>query len=114
MKMTTAKWMAAVLVAGLLAFVGCGKSSSTGGSVDQVRMDFPKFKEAFPSPTPAQQSHIEKLGNAVRYRLYPDALDALGALDGDSSLTEPQKKAVAAMIEVIKKSMANSATPPAQ
>jgi hypothetical protein len=114
MKMTMTKWISAVLVTGLLAFVGCGKGQSQGGSVDQVRMDFPKFKEAFPSPTPTQDAAIQKLGNAVRYRLYPDALDALAALDGDSTLTEPQKKAVADMIEVIKKSSANAAAPPAQ
>jgi hypothetical protein len=114
MKMTTTKWISVVLAAGLLALVGCGKSKATGGSVDPVRMDFPKFQQAFPSPTPAQESNIQKVGNAVRYRLYQDALDALGALDSDTSLTEPQKKAVADMIEVIKKSMANAAAPPAQ
>lgn len=112
MKMTTTKWISAFLVAGLLAFVGCGKSQPHGGSVDQVRMDFPKFKEAFPSPTPTQDAAIQKLGNAVRYRIYPEALDALAALDGDSALTEPQKKAVADMIEAIKKQMANAPAPP--
>jgi len=77
-------------------------------------MDIPKFQAAFPSPTPAQQSNIDKMRMAVRYSTYPEALAALDNLAGDAALTEPQKKAVADLIESIKQTQAKKAAAPAQ
>jgi hypothetical protein len=74
-------------------------------------MDLAKFTQAFPSPTPEQQGTLSKVANGVRYRLYPEALTALEALASDTSLTEPQKKAVADMTAGITQAMTNA--PPA-
>jgi hypothetical protein len=103
-----------VLLAGGLAFAGCGKPASTQVQGTITAMDLPKFQEAFPSPTPAQQSSIDKVRMGVRYGMYPDALAALDKLASDTSLTEPQKKAVSDVIEGIKQTLAKTATAPAK
>ena len=99
------------ILVGVLAFAGCGKSAKSTAQGDTVRMDLPKFTQAFPSPTPEQQGNLAKVASGVRYRLYPEALAALEALDGDTTLTEPQKKAVGDMIQGITQTMTNA--PPA-
>ena len=110
MTMKTTYWMSGLIVAGLLAFAGCGKSSqSTTASGPQI--DLAKFTQAFPTPTPDQQKNLFKVSQGIRYRRYPDALAGLEGLDGDASLTEPQKKAVADMVAGIQQAMTN--TPPA-
>ena len=102
------------LLAGVLAFAGCGKSAQNTAPGDTVRMDLAKFTQAFPSPTPEQQGTLSKVANGVRYRLYPEALTALEALASDTSLTEPQKKAVADMIAGITQAMTNAPPAPTQ
>ena len=103
-----------VLLAGGLAFAGCGKPASTQVQGTVAAMDIPKFQQAFPSPTPAQQSNIDKVRMGVRYGTYPDVLAALDKLASDPSLTEPQKKAVSDLIEGVKQTLAKTATAPAK
>ena len=103
-----------VLLAGGLALAGCGKPASTQVQGTIAAMDIPKFQQAFPSPTPAQQSSIDKVRMGVRYGTYPDALAALDKLASDPSLTEPQKKAVSDLIEGVKQTLAKAATTPAK
>jgi hypothetical protein len=103
-------WISGLLLVGVLAFAGCGKSNKStaqGGA----SMDLAKFTQAFPSPTPEQGASVAKVSNSIRYRLYPAALEALDGLAGDASLTEPQKKAVPDMIAGIQQAITN--TPPA-
>jgi len=113
MKNTT-NYLLMVLLAGGLAFAGCGKPASTQVQGTIAAMDVPKFQEAFPSPTPAQQSSIDKVRMGVRYGTYPDVLAALDKLASDPSLTEPQKKAVSDLIEGVKQTLAKAATAPAK
>jgi hypothetical protein len=105
-----------VLLAGALAFAGCGKSGSDNGTAQHLAatIDVAKFQQAFPSPTPEQQSTLTKVMTGVRYRQYPDALTALEKLASDPSLTEPQKKAVSDMIEGVKQASAKTPPAPAQ
>src|ERR1035437_26208 len=103
-----------VLLPGGLALAGCGKPASTQVQGTIAAMDIPKFQQAFPSPTPAQQSSIDKVRMGVRYGTYPDALAAFDKLASDPSLTEPQKKAVSDLIEGVKQTLAKAATTPAK
>ena len=114
MTIKTSNWITGLLLAGALAFAGCGKSAQSPAPGDTVRMDLAKFTQAFPSPTPEQQGPISKVSNGIRYRLYPEALTALEGLAGDTSLTEPQKKAVADMIAGITQALTNAPPAPAQ
>lgn len=114
MKLITTKWVSAVLAIGLLAFAGCGKSDKDSAKTGAAKIDLPKFQQTFPSPTPAQQSCLEKVTSGVRYRLYPQALASLETLASDPAITEPQKKAVADLVEGIKQAMASTPAAPAQ
>ena len=97
-----------------MAFAGCGKSGKGNTQAGAAGMDVMKFREAFPSPTPEQQQNIIKVTQNVRYRLFPDALEALDKLNADASLTEAQKKAVNDMLEGIKQAMTNAPAAPSQ
>ena len=108
MAIKTTNWIAGFVLAGLLAFAGCGKSGKSTAQGIPATIDLAKFTQAFPSPAPKQQSHIAKVIHGVRYGLYPDALAALDKLASDSALTEPQKQAVNNMIGGIKQAIARS------
>jgi hypothetical protein len=103
-----------VFAAGALALAGCGKSEKASTQQPSAAMDFTKFRQAFPTPTPEQNQAIAKVSQAIRYRLYPEVLLALDQLSSDASLTDAQKKAVSGFIEGIKQTMANAPTAPAQ
>jgi hypothetical protein len=112
--MKTTNSLLVILVACLLALVGCGKSNKGSDQSDTAGINLPKLQEAFPSPTPEQQSAIAKVFEGTRYGLYPQALAALDKLAADPKLTEPQKKAVNDLIQGIKQTMAKAPAPPAQ
>jgi hypothetical protein len=114
MTMKTTCWVSGILVAGLLAFAGCGKSDKAGAQQSSPAMDFTKFRTEFPSPTPEQQQVIAKVSQGIRYRLYPDALAALAQLSGDASLTEAQKKAVGDLAAGLSQMMTNAPAAPTQ
>lgn len=105
-------WLPGIVVIGLLAFAGCGKSNTTPAETIPATMNLTKFRQAFPSPTPQQQANVEAVYQNVRYGLYPDALTAIQKLAGDPSLSEPQKQAVSDMVAGIKGAMTNSAARP--
>jgi hypothetical protein len=112
--MKTMNWVSGILVVGLLAFAGCGKSDTGSYQSIPAAMDITKFRAAFPSPTPEQRDNFAKACDGVRYGLYPNALAALDKLSNDASLTDAQKKAVADLTEGIKQTMAKAAAPPKQ
>ena len=114
MAMKTMNWFAGLLLAGLFACAGCGKSDKGNAQSIPASMDLAKFSQAFTSPTPEQQNCLAKVKEGVRYQLYPKAMEGLDALVGDATLTEPQKKAVNDMIQGVKAAIAKSATGPAQ
>lgn len=103
-----------ILLAGVLALVGCGKSGKNTAQSVPGAMDLPKFQQAFASGTPDQQTSVTKVNSSVRYGLYPDALAALDKLTSDPALTEPQKQAVNDMIQGIKQAIAKSPAAPPQ
>jgi hypothetical protein len=108
----TPNCLLAALLAGTLAFVGCGKSNTGTVQGTPPPVDMPKFVQAFPTPTPDQQANLSKMQLAVRYGQYPEALVALDKLAQDASLTEPQKKAVNDLIEGLKQKLATVPTAP--
>lgn len=110
----TTNWIAGLLLVGMVAFAGCGKSAKSSAQADTVRMDQAKFAQAFPTPTFEQQGNLAKVSEGVRYRIYPNALAALDVLASDTSLTEPQKKAVADMIAGVQQAMTNAPAAPGQ
>ena len=114
MNMKTMYWVSGIIVAGLLAFAGCGKSDKAGAQRVTTGIDIQKFRQAFPTPTPEQQQNIAKVSQGIRYRLYPAALESLSQLSADASLTDAQKKAVSDLAEGIKQAVANTPAAPAQ
>ena len=101
-----------ILMAGVLALVGCGKAARNPAEGVPGMMDLPKFQQAFASATPDQRDSVANVSKGVRYGLYPDALAALEKLAGDATLTEPQKQAVNNMIQGIKQAAAKPPAPP--
>jgi hypothetical protein len=114
MTIKTTHWLPSLLLVGVLALAGCGKSGNSTPQRVPVAVDIQKFRQVFASPTPDQQASIEKVANSIRYGLYPDALAASEKLGSDPALTEPQKQAVTSMIEGIKQAMAKSPAVPPQ
>jgi hypothetical protein len=110
----TTYWVSGILMAGLLAFAACSKSEKAGAQQPSAAMDFTKFRQAFPTPTPEQQQVIAKVSQAIRYRLYPDAVAALAQLSGDASLTDAQKKAVNDLAAGLSQMMTNAPAAPTQ
>jgi hypothetical protein len=110
----TTYWVSGIVVAGLLAFAGCGKSDKAAAQPTSAAMEFTKFRQAFPAPTPEQQQAIAKVSQGIRYRLYPDAIAALAPLSGDASLTDAQKKAVDDLAAGLNQMMTNAPAAPTQ
>ena len=114
MAIKTTHWLPSLLLVGLLALVGCGKSGQSTAQSIPSAMDLPKFQQAFASGTPDQQANATKVTRSIRYNLYPDALAALDKLTSDPALTEPQKQAVSNVLQGIKQAMAKAPAAPPQ
>jgi len=112
--MKTTVFLIGLIAAGALALAGCGKSDKAGAQQPSAAMDFTKFRQAFPTPTPEQNQVIAKVSLGIRYRLYPDALAALAQLSGDASLTDAQKKAVSDLAAGLSQMMTNAPAAPTQ
>ena len=102
------------LVAAPLFLVGCSKSDKTPPplQMEGVQIDLPKFNEAFAEASIETKRNATEVGFNLRYQKYEQALMSLDKLSNDTSLTEPQKKAVATLIEQVKK-LASAAPAPA-
>jgi hypothetical protein len=103
-----------VLLAGVVALAGCGKSDKTPAQTAPGMMDLPKFQEAFVSATPDQRTSVAAAANGIRYGRYPEALTALANLDSDPALTPPQKQAISNLLEGIKQASAKAPAAPPQ
>jgi hypothetical protein len=112
--MKTTVFLIGLFAAGALTLAGCGKSEKAGAQQPSAAMDFTKFRQAFPAPTPEQNQVIAKVSQGIRYRLYPDALAALAQLSGDASLTDAQKKAVSDLAAGLSQMMTNAPAAPTQ
>jgi len=99
----------AILAIGL-ALTGCKKKDTSGGASDNPMGALIKMQQAiYPAP-PEVQASMEKVAFGIRYRQYETAMPELDKIAANPSLTDPQKKAVNATIESLKKAMA--APPP--
>ena len=94
-------------VAGLLFTVGagCKKAEQAPPPVQQngVTIDAHKLQAEFASSTsPEVRQNLQKFTMSLRYKSYMDAMMALDKIAADPSLTEPQKKLAADVMEQLK------------
>jgi len=108
MKPTT--WICGVLLAGLMAVVGCSKSGTPPPpSANGVTIDTPKLYQAFGSNTDkAIQANLEQVAFGLRYSDYMKCLAALDQLANNPNVTPDQKKVVNQVIEQIKQVMSKA------
>src|SRR5712691_12731821 len=97
--------MFGVLVAGLLAFTGCGKNElkyKTAYEIRGVKVDMPKLEQAFAGAGNDLQAAVVQTTSNIRYGQYVEALVSLDKLVNNPSLNDAQKKVVNEVIEEMK------------
>jgi hypothetical protein len=105
-------YLLVILIAGMLASAGCGKSSKPAGPVRTPGVvDISDVQLAFPAPPPEVASSLDKMRFSLRYRQFDVALVELDKLAHLPNLTEPQKKAIDEAIEQVKQAIALPAKP---
>ena len=114
--MKTTNWILGVLAAGLLAWAGCGQTQKAPPPmvINGVKVDMPKFNQAFITANPEQQRSLGKASMAIRYGQYAEAVAELEKLANNASLTEPQKKVTNEVIEQLKQVINQAPAKPAQ
>lgn len=116
--MKTKLWVSAFLMAAvLLGAPGCGKKETAAAApqANGVTVDMPKLRTAFQNCTPEIKQVLDKVSYSFRYGDHMAMLVELDKLASDPAVTEPQKKAVAELIEQVKQVMNKAAAPkPAQ
>src|ERR1035438_600306 len=96
-----------ILMAGVLAQAGCGKSGKAAAPTHPPgTVDFSDLQKAFPAPTPEISSSLDKARFSARYRQYDIVLVELDKLTHIPNLTDPQKKAIDDEIEQVKQAIA--------
>jgi hypothetical protein len=99
--------------ASALLLVGCGKAKAPPPpEYNQVTVDLPKLVQTFAGAAPEAQQSVSMVQRNLRYGDYTKALMSLDELANNASITEPQKKVVAEVIEQVKK-VINQAAPAA-
>lgn len=108
-------WMAVVLAAGMLTFVGCKRQEKLPDSqeVAGVSVDLPKLQKAFEGAKPEILDQVTQVSFGLRYGDYMKSLAALDKLSSDTTITEAQKKVITDVIEQVKKVMAQAPAPAA-
>jgi hypothetical protein len=115
MKLTN--YLLIIVMAGILALAGCGKSNSTAKTPRQPGIvDLQDLVKAFPSPSPEVKASLDKLPFAVagRVRQFDVALAELEKLAQTPNLTAPQQAAIADAIDQVKQAIALRASRPAK
>jgi hypothetical protein len=114
--MKTTHWISGALAAGLLAVAGCGQSQKAPqpSIINGVKVDLPKFRQAFETASPDLQSSLTKVTMAFRYGQYSEAVAELEKVASNASLTEPQKKATAELLAQLKQLASQAPAKPAQ
>ena len=108
--MKTSHCMTGLLLAGLLAFAGCGKSEKPAPVESSVQIiDATSFRPAFESASPQIKALVNDTMMSIQGVAYQKALADLDKLAGLPDLTEAQKKVVADLSEQVKKKMAQLA-----
>src|ERR1035437_1129025 len=102
-----------VLMAGVLALTGCGKSNKSAAQARTPGMiELGDLPRAFPAPTPEAAASLDKLRFALRYRQYDIVQVELDKLAHLPNLTDAQKKATDEVIQQVKQAIAFHAKPP--
>ena len=99
--------MVGILLAGVFALAGCGKSQQQQQGpppmeIRGVKIDVPKLQQAFANEKPELRSVAVDAGSDIRYGKTADALAKLQKLAADPSVTEPTKKVINDVIEQVK------------
>lgn len=106
--MKTAHWISLFLTAGMFTFTACGKRQPPPPPpavvVNGVKLDLPKFQQAFASD-PKFQDDVSKISLNIRYTQYADALKKAQAMAGNPGLNDQQKAAVADLTDQLKQLM---------
>jgi uncharacterized lipoprotein len=113
--MKATNYLIIILAVGVLALAGCGKSNEPKpGARRPGVVDLSALQLAFPNPAPEVSSSLDKLRFSLRYRTFDAAVVELDKLSNLPNLTEPQKKAVADVIEQVKAAINAVPAQPAQ
>jgi hypothetical protein len=113
--MKTSKYLFLILTVGVLALAGCSKSNKEASTARVPgRVDLTQLLQQFPSPTPEVTACLEKVRFACRYRTFDTAQAELDKLAQLPDLTEPQKKAVAEVVEQVKVALSQGVGKPTQ
>jgi len=111
--MKTPRGLIGVLIIGLMAAGGCGKSEKPPPAATEVTgIDATQFRPAFASASPEVQAAVNKVMMSIQGSLYKDALVGLDKLAQTPGLTDPQKKAVADLSQQVTKQIAAMAKQP--
>lgn len=105
--MTLPNWIPGLLMAGALAFAGCGKSDKpviADGTAQAI--DATAFRPAFESATPEINAIVDNVMMSIQASIYKDAVAGLDKLARLPDLNEAQKKVVADLKEQVIKKMA--------
>jgi len=97
--------MFGVLVAGLLAFTGCGKKEPqipVAYEIKGVKVDMPKLEQAFAGAGNDLKIDVVQTASNIRYGQYVEALVSLDKLLNKPNLSDAQKKVVNEVIEEMK------------
>src|SRR6266581_9444570 len=105
--------MFGVLIAGLLAFTGCGKKEPqipAAYEIRGVKVDMPRLEQAFAGAGNDLQADVVQTASNIRYGQYVEALVSLDKLVNKPNLSDAQKKVVNEVIEEVKQ-LINKAGP---
>ncbi len=94
-----------LVVAVSLVLPGCGKKgpqSPSAYDVSGVKIDVPKFQQAFETAGDDVKAPATEAVSHIRYGQYAEALMSLDKLVNNPALSEPQKKVVNDVIEQLK------------
>jgi hypothetical protein len=111
--MRTINYLMIILMAGVFALAGCGKSAKapTPGAAG---IDVAKLQAAFPSPGPQAQNSLDKVKFLTSQSRFEPALSELAVMAKFPNLTPEQKQAIDDVTEQVKKALAAAPAKPAQ
>jgi hypothetical protein len=80
--------------------------------INGVKVDLPKFLDAFANCPPDQKTLEADIQSNIRYGRYVEALADLDTLSKNSGLTPAQSKITTTVFNQVKQVIAKSPTPP--
>ncbi len=99
-------WTFGLLLAGMLAFAGCGKSEGPApAGVSVQAIDATKLRPAFEAASPHTKAIVDDVMMSIQGSAFEKALAGSDKLAGLPDLTEAQKKVVADLSAQLKKKL---------